>query len=88
MSGPPVAAQSSACWNFNNAKAGPVSADVSPASIHLAISAGTCAAPGQMLRENDGEVANVDAPEGANHVTLSNRSDVAVPYTLRITHWY
>jgi hypothetical protein len=88
MSGPPIAAHSSFCWTFNNAKAGPVSADVTPRSIHVAIGAGACSAPGQMLAERDGEVVNADAPAGANHVTLSNASDQDTPYTLRIIHWY
>lgn len=88
LSGSNIAAHSSFCKDFNNARAGAVSADVSPASIHLALGVGTCGAPGQILAEKDGEVANVDAPAGWNHVTLSNRSDSNTPFTLRITHWY
>lgn len=88
MSGPPIAAHSSFCTNFNNAKAGPVSADVTPRSIHVAVGAGPCSAPGPTLAERDGEVVNADAPAGANHVTLSNPSDLDTPYTLRIVHWY
>ena len=88
MSGPPIAARSTSCWDFNNAKAGPVSADVTPRTIHLILAAGRCSAPGQMLAERDAEVVNVDAPAGWNHVTLSNGSDVDVSYTLRITYWH
>lgn len=88
MSGPPVASRSSACWDFNNVKAGPVSADVTPRTIHLILTAGKCSAPGQMLAEKDGEFVNMEAPAGWNHVTLSNQSDVDVPYTLRITYWH
>jgi hypothetical protein len=88
MSGPPIAAHSSICWDFNNAKAGPVSADVSPRSIHVVLGAGTCRTPGAILAERDGEVVNADAPAGSNHVTLSNPSDADVPYTLHITRWY
>jgi hypothetical protein len=88
MSGPNIAAQSSACWNFNNAKAGPVSADATPRSLHIVLGAGTCSAPGQILAERDGELVNVDAPAGSNHVTLLNRSESEAAYTLRITHWY
>ena len=88
MSGPAIAPQSSICWPFNNAKAGPVSADVSPRSIHVVLGAGTCSAPGPILAERDGEVVNVDAPAGSNHVTLVNSSDLAVTYTLHITRWY
>ncbi len=88
LSGPPIPARSSFCGSFNNAKAGPVSADVTPRSIHLVVGAGPCNAPGQMLAENDGEVVNAEAPAGANHVTMSNPADVDTPWTLRITHWY
>jgi hypothetical protein len=88
LTGPPIPARSSFCQGFNNAKAGPVSADVSPRSIHLVVGAGTCSAPGQTLAEDDGEVANVEAPAGPNHVTMSNRADVDTAFTLRITHWY
>lgn len=87
-SGPPLAAHSSFCKDFNNARAGAVSADVTPPSIRLTLAVGTCGVPGQILAERDGEVTNVDAPAGANHVTVSNRSDLDTPYTLRITHWY
>jgi len=87
MSGPPIAAHSNTCWDFNNAKAGPVSADVTPRTIHLTVTAGKCSAPGQTLAEKDGEVVNAAAPAGWNHVTLSNPSDSEVPYTLRITYW-
>ena len=88
LSGPPLPARSSFCHSFNNAKAGAVSADITPRSIHLVVGAGPCSAPGQMLAENDGEVANVEAPAGANHVTMANRADVDTAWTLRITHWY
>ena len=88
MSGPAIAPQSSMCWGFSNAKAGPVSADVSPRSIHVVLGAGTCSAPGAILAERDGEVVEVDAPAGSNHVMLVNLSDSPVPYTLRVTHWY
>lgn len=84
----PVSAHSSFCRDFNNAKTGPVSADVVPPSFHLLLGAGTCSAPGQILAEKDGEVANVVAPAGSNHVTLSNPSDSDTSFTLRITHWY
>ena len=88
MSGPAIAPHSSVCWPFNNAKAGPVSADVSPRSIQVVLGAGTCSAPGAILAERDGEVVNADAPAGSNHVTLVNSSDVDVPYTLHVTRWY
>jgi hypothetical protein len=88
MSGPPIAAHSSACWTFNNAKAGPVSADVTPRLLHLAIGAGSCSAPGQTLAEQDGEVVNAEAPAGADHATILNASDLDAPYTLRVMHWY
>jgi hypothetical protein len=88
MSGPAIAPHSSVCWPFNTAKAGPVSADVSPRSIHVVLGAGTCSAPGAILAERDGEVVNADAPAGSNHVTLVNPSDVDVPYTLHVTRWY
>jgi hypothetical protein len=88
MSGPAIVARSTSCWDFNNAKAGPVSADVTPRTIHLSLTVGKCNAPGQMLAERDAEVVNVNAPAGWNHVTLSNGSDVDVAYTLRITYWH
>jgi hypothetical protein len=88
MSGPAIAAHASICWPFSNAKAGPVSADVSPRSIHVVLGAGTCRTPGAILAERDGEVVNADAPAGSNHVTLVNPSDVDVSYTLHVTHWY
>jgi hypothetical protein len=84
----PISAHASFCRDFNNAKAGAVSADVVPPSFHLLLGSGTCSAPGQILAEKDGEVANVDAPAGWNHVTLSNPSDLNTSFTLRITHWY
>lgn len=89
ISGPPIAAHSNACWPVNNAKAGPVSPDVTPRSIHLTLGAGTCSAPAQTLAESDGELVNVNAPAGSIHVTLSNPSDVDVdvPYTLRVTYF-
>ena len=88
MSGPPIAAHSSTCWEFDNAKAGPVSADVSPRTIRVILAAGKCSAPGQVLAERDAEVVNVDAPTGWIHVTLSNVSDVDLGYTLRVTYWH
>lgn len=88
LSGPNLAAHSSFCKDFDNAKAGPVSVDVTPPSIHLILGTGTCKAPGQILAAKDGEVTNVDAPEGSNHVTLSNRSNTDTPFTLRIIRWY
>jgi hypothetical protein len=88
MSGPPIAPHSSICWPFDNAKAGPVSAEVTPAPVHVAVGAGSCSAPGPVIAEKDGAVVNVDAPAGSNHVTLSNGSDLDAPYTLRVTHWY
>ena len=84
----PISAHSSFCRDFNNARSGPVSADVVPPSFHLLLGAGTCSAPGPILAEKDGEVANVEAPAGSNHVTVSNRSDLDTSFTLRITHWY
>jgi len=88
LSGPPIAARSSICTTFNNARAGAVSAGVSPPSLRVTVAAGTCSAPGQILGEKDGEVANAEAPAGPNHVTLSNQSDVAVSWSLTITHWF
>jgi hypothetical protein len=88
MSGPPIAAHSSACWEVNNAKAGAVSADVTPRALHLTLGAGTCGAPAQMLAETDGELVNVNAPAGWIHVTVFNRSDVNAPYTLRIGYFH
>jgi hypothetical protein len=80
---------SSACQEFNNAKAGPVSAFVTPPSIHLVLRAGTCNAPGQTVAERDTELVNVNAPVGSNHVRLSNPnpSGADTPYTLRLTYW-
>jgi hypothetical protein len=75
------------CVEFNNARAGEVSAYVTPPWIHLQLGAGTCAAPGQVLAERDGDVT-ADAPAGWNHVTLSNPSDSSTNYTLNLTHWY
>src|SRR3954466_3486997 len=57
-----------ACNEFNNAKAGPVTVFVTPPAIHLILRAGTCNAPGQVLAEKDTELVNVAAPAGANHV--------------------
>jgi hypothetical protein len=62
---------STACQEFNNAKAGPVSVFVTPPSIHLVLRAGTCNAPGQIVAEMDTELVNVNAPAGSNHVRLS-----------------
>lgn len=84
----PIPAHASLCKEFDNAKAGAVSAWVSPRSIYLVLGAGTCSAPGQILAEKDGEVTNVDAPAGRNHVRLSNRSDLDTSFTLSIMHWY
>ena len=88
LSGSNLAAQSSFCRGFNNAKAGPVSADITPPFLHLVVRAGPCSAPGQILGEQDGEVANVNAPAGPNQVTVSNRSDTNTAFTLRITYWH
>jgi hypothetical protein len=79
---------STACWEFDNAKAGAVSAEVTPRSIHLILGAGKCAAPGQLLAEKDGELANVTAPLGWIHVTLVNQSDAEAPYTLRVAYFH
>jgi hypothetical protein len=78
-----------ACQDFNNAKAGPVSVFVTPPSIHLVLRAGTCNAPGQILAEKDSELVNVNAPAGANHVRISNPdpSGPDTPFTLRLTYW-
>ena len=88
LSGSNLAAQSSFCQGFNNAKAGPVSADITPPFLHLVVRAGPCSAPGQILGEQDGEVANVNAPAGPNQVTVSNRSETNTAYTLRINYWH
>lgn len=88
ISGSLIGAQSSFCWEFNNARAGPVSADVLPAAVHLVLGVGRCSAPGPVLAEKPGEIANVDAPQGWNHVTLWNRSDFDVAFTLRISYWH
>ena len=88
LSGPPIAAHSSLCTNFNNARAGAVYAAVIPPSIRVILAAGTCSAPGQILAEKDGEVSNVEAPAGSNHITLSNQSDVAMSFSLSVTHWF
>jgi hypothetical protein len=88
LSGSNIAAHSSFCKDFNNGKAGAVGADVTPPSIHLVLSSGTCSAPNQMLAENDREVANVNAPAGWNHVKASNSSDSDTAFTLRITYWH
>ena len=88
ISGSSLAAHSTFCYDFDNAKAGPVSADVNPRSIHLVLAAGRCSAPGEILAEKAGEIANADAPEGRNHVTLFNRSDSPTAFTLRVTRWY
>ena len=88
ISGSNLAAHSSFCHNFENARAGAVSADVTPPSIHLVLAAGRCSARGAILAEKGGEIVNADAPEGWNHVTLFNRSDSPTAFTLRITHWY
>jgi hypothetical protein len=78
-----------ACEEFNNAKAGPVSVFVTPPSIHLVLRAGTCNAPGQLVAEKDTELVNVNAPAGSNHVRLSNPnpSGPDTPFTLRLTYW-
>jgi hypothetical protein len=78
-----------ACIDFNNAKAGPVTAFVTPPSIHLVLRAGTCNAPGQIVAESDTELVKVNAPAGSNHLRLSNPnpSGPETPYTLRLTYW-
>ncbi len=88
VSGPPIAAHSTACWEFNNTKAGAVSADVTPRTIHLILGVGKCNAAGQVLAEKDGELVNVNAPAEWIHVTLSNQSDVDVPYILRVAYFH
>lgn len=85
-SGTNLAAGTTLCVGFNNARAGEVSVYVTPPSIHLTLRAGTCEAPGQVLTEQDGNVT-ADAPAGWNHVTLSNRSAADTAYTLSLTHW-
>lgn len=77
------------CIDFNNAKAGAVSAFVTPASIHLTLRTGTCNAPGQLVAEQDTELVNVNAPAGSNNVRLSNPtpSGPETPYMLRLTYW-
>jgi hypothetical protein len=80
-------ANTNSCVAFNNARAGEVSAYVTPPWIHLQLGVGTCAAPGQVLAERDGDVT-VDAPAGWNHLTLSNRSGSDTNYTLTLTHWH
>ena len=84
----PIAARSSFCRGFNNARAGAVSASVLPRSLRVILVAGSCDAPGQTLAEGDGDVVNVEAPAGSNHVRLSNQSDVALSFSLTITHWF
>jgi hypothetical protein len=77
------------CNEFNNAKAGPVSAFVTPPSIHLVLRTGPCNAPGQIVAEKDTELVNVNAPAGSNNVRLSNPnpSGPETPYMLRLTYW-
>jgi hypothetical protein len=79
----------STCHNFDNAKAGAVSVQVTPPSIHLVLRAGTCSAPGEILAANDTALTNVNAPAGSNHVRLSNPnpSGPETPYTLGLTYW-
>lgn len=75
------------CHEFENAKAGQVSALVTPQSIHLALGTGRCSAPGQVLGEKDNELV-LDAPAGWNHVTLTNPNPSGeTPYTIRLTYW-
>ena len=82
-----LAAPFTYCKDFTNAKAGNVSADVTPPSIHLVLGAGTCSTPGQILAEKDG-VVSVDMPAGSNHITLSSRSDLDTAFTLSLTYWH
>jgi hypothetical protein len=84
----PIDAHGSFCWNFTNARAGAVYASATPRSLRVILATGTCAAPGQILAEADGEVSNIEAPAGVNHVTLSTQSDVATSFSLSLTHWY
>jgi len=88
VSGSGFGGSTTVCTGFNNAKAGPVTVFVTPPSIHLILRAGTCNAPGQVLAEKDTELVNVGAPAGANHVRLSNPSELDTPYTLRLTYWH
>ena len=80
-------AQSTACVEFQNARAGEVSAYVTPDSIVVALVAGSCAAPGQVIDESPGNVT-ADAPAGANHIRLTNTTDHTITYTFSLTHWY
>jgi len=83
----PIAANSTSCWDFTSARAGAVSAGVTPASLRVILAAGSCSAPGQTLAEKDGEVSNIDTPAGVNHVSLSNQG-VATSFTLTLTYWH
>jgi len=83
----PIAANSTSCWGFTSARAGAVSAGVTPASIRVILAAGSCSAPGQTLAEKDGEVSNIETPAGMNHVTLSNQG-VTTSFTLTLTYWH
>ena len=75
------------CHQFNNAKAGQVGVSVTPQSIHLALGAGMCNAPGQILAEKDTELV-VNAPAGWHHVRLSNPNPSGeTPYTIQLTYW-
>jgi hypothetical protein len=87
VSGSGFGGSTTVCTEFNNAKAGPVTVFVTPPSIRLILRAETCNAPGQVLAEKDTELVNVGAPAGANHVRLSNPSELDTPYTLRLTFW-
>jgi hypothetical protein len=80
-------ARSTACVGFQNARAGEVDAYVTPDTIIVALVAGSCDAPGQVIAEKAGNV-NADAPAGANHLRLTNPTDATVNYTLSLTHWY
>ena len=80
-------AHSTGCVEFENAKAGEVSAYVTPDTLLVALVAGSCAAPGNVIVEKPGNVT-ADAPLGTNHIRLTNPTDDAVTYTISLTHWY
>lgn len=75
------------CRDFYNARAGEVVVSASPATVHLRLGVGSCAAPGAALVEKDAFVM-IDAPEGTLHVVVSNPTDLDTGYTLRLTYWY
>ena len=80
-------AHSTACVEFQNARAGEVSAYVTPDYIVVALVTGSCATPGDVVAEKAGNVT-ADAPAGANHIRLTNTTDDTITYTFSLTHWY